>query len=418
VQLRRDFAIMVEDRSDLANRASFFFYLCRTIQMISKHPLFSFQAQPLGLTILALALVFGAGTNVMAQDSPDFEKTIKPIFEKHCMACHGPIENEDESNDFRIDERDDVLDWIGEGSAEDSDFYAFLISDDEDELMPPPEHSKLNQTELDAVKTWIDGDTNWPEDAEFVDRTADLKVPQETEIGNKADPGAQDPAKTQASSDDSDSAEPKDTEEDSVPAGLTDDQKSNQVFRAIGSLHTAAVHLPIGLLLASGIFAFLSLRGNFVMSDCAYYCLWLGTLGAIVACLTGWWYSDMEHRGAVTQFTDLFDQNQDIFWHRTGGLIVTAVAFLLALFAAGARNRDPDDGMLWKVGLILLAGGIGWVGHTGGELAYPKGYKDLEGLYNRLIGNEDPAEKAPPAVKPEEAGKAPVVGETSGESED
>ena len=56
----------------------------------------------------------------------------------------------------------------------------------------------------------------------------------------------------------------------------------------------------------------------------------------------------------------------------------TIFAFLLCLFAAGARNRDPDDGFLWKLGCIVLAGGIGWVGHLGGELTYPGNhYKDL-----------------------------------------
>ena len=76
--------------------------------------------------------------------------------------------------------------------------------------------------------------------------------------------------------------------------------KSDRIVNAIGSLHPAAVHLPMGLLLASGLFALFSLRGNFVMSDCAYYCLWLGTIGAVFACVSGWWFSPMENQGTVT----------------------------------------------------------------------------------------------------------------------
>ena len=171
-------------------------------------------------------------------------------------------------------------------------------------------------------------------------------------------------------------------------------ETTQRIYNAIGSLHPAAVHLPIGLLLAAGFFALLSLRGNFVMSDCAYYCLWLGALTAIAATASGWWFSPMEKRGTVVVFADLFDMDQKVFWHRTGALIVTAAALLLAIFAAGARNRDPDDGMMWKLGLILLACGIGWVGHTGGELHYPSDhYKDLNALYQSIVDPDAAPEK-------------------------
>jgi len=122
------------------------------------------------------------------------------------------------------------------------------------------------------------------------------------------------------------------------------------------------------------------------MSDCAYYCLWLGAWGAIFACASGWFYSPMEHRGSVNSIADLLDQAQPVFWHRLAGIVATVAAFLLCLFAKGARGRNPDDGTMWKLGAILLAAGIGWVGHTGGELTYGKDhYKDLNELVEILI---------------------------------
>jgi len=172
------------------------------------------------------------------------------------------------------------------------------------------------------------------------------------------------------------------------------------IYNAVGSLHPAAVHLPIGLLLAAGIFGFLSLRGSFVMSDCAYYCLWLGTLGAIVACVSGWWYSPMEHRGTVVEFDDLFDQTHKVFWHRAGGLIVTIVAFLVCLIAKRTRDIDPDEGTLWKLGAIVVACAIGWVGHEGGELTYGKDhYKDLNAIIEMVA---DPDRAGQPAAEPDE----------------
>lgn len=352
-------------------------------------PAFSFS--------ICIAMIVLFSSLVSAQEKVDFVKQIKPIFEKHCVSCHGPVE----PDSFRIDDSEDALAYVEPGDAEESDMYLVLVSDDEEELMPPPEDGiPLTDPQIQLVKTWINQGADWPEGVELVDTSDDA-------VGTVS-----------ANGDVEEKNDPADPEADAAAKA-----KTQQVFNAIGSLHPAAIHLPIGLLLAAGLFAFFSLRGNFVMSDCAYYCLWLGTLGAIIACATGWWFSPMEKRGTVVEFADLFNQDHKVFWHRTGGLVVTAVAFLLALFAAGARNRDPDDGILWKLGLIVLAGGIGWVGHTGGELHYGEGhYKDLNGLYQDVVGDiggakpkaeDGMGEMEEKADKPDADGDIEAIGEPS-----
>jgi uncharacterized membrane protein len=349
--------------------------------------------------IICAVICLGLAQNAVAFDV-DFVKDIKPIFENHCMHCHGPVEQESP----RIDDRDDAMDYIEAGSAEDSVFYEVLISDNEDELMPPEDHNKpLSPAQITLIKTWINEGADWPEDVKLVDVT---RGGSEVVIENEAGEESQEAKLAD------------DADQDEAPAKPPVDPETQQVFNAIGSLHPAAVHLPIGLLLAAGLFALLSLRGNFVMSDCAYYCLWVGTLGAIVACATGWWFSPMEGRGTVETWADLLNDKHPVFWHRTGGLIVTAVAFLLALFAAGARNRDPDDGMLWKLGSILLACAIGWVGHTGGDLHYPPNhYKDLNAVYERIVNpkaDEKPPAKQEPAAKADDD-EASEIGSVSNE---
>ena len=120
----------------------------------------------------------------------------------------------------------------------------------------------------------------------------------------------------------------------------------------------------------------------------------------------------MTNFGTVTDLNDLLDQDQRVFWHRTSGLIFTLFALLLALFAAGARNRDPDDGIMWKLGLIVLAIGIGWVGHEGGELTHGKQhYKDLKAiaadLFPSVFGEADkPAEPLDEQPSEVEVGKS------------
>jgi len=312
--------------------------------------------------------------------------------ELHCLECHGETEKEGEENDFQISDRDDALDFIGSDGAEDSDLFYLIVSEDEDEVMPPPEHSKLTEAQINVLRDWIDQGADWPEDVELVLNT---EAPSSTDPELPASGDGEEPAKV--SQEDAGSDVGKTSGEQVLEMEEPDSSKEiarqkKQLYNAAGSLHPAAVHLPIGLLLASGLFAFLSLRGNYVMGDCAYYCLWLGAFGAVAACFSGWWYSPMEHRGTVTSLQDFLDTSQEVFWHRTGGIIITTFAIILALFARAARKRDAEDGVSWKFGMILLAVCTGLVGHNGGEMAYPNQYKDLNAVYERFFG--DPSKEA------------------------
>ena len=298
------------------------------------------------------SMVALASTAIQAQDKISFEHQVKPFINRYCIECH---EGED-ADSFRMD-NDEMLDYVEPGDPDNSDLYShMLLSDDDDLLMPPIDHSpRPSGPEMILIKTWIQQGASTDDDQDST---------------NMAAPAA--------------------------PASAFE----KHIYNAVGSLHPAAVHLPIGLLLAAGIFGFLSLRGSFVMSDCAYYCLWLGTLGAIVACVSGWWYSPMEHRGTVVEFDDLFDQTHKVFWHRAGGLIVTIVAFLVCLIAKRTRDIDPDEGTLWKLGAIVVACAIGWVGHEGGELTYGKDhYKDLNAIIEMVA---DPDRAGQPAAEPDE----------------
>ena len=94
----------------------------------------------------------------------------------------------------------------------------------------------------------------------------------------------------------------------------------------------------------------------------------------------------MEHQGDVVALADLWDTTQDVFLHRTWALGCSVAALFLAMMAMSTRARDPDDGMLWKLGAICLAAAIGWVGHLGGELTYGKGhYKELNTVIESVV---------------------------------
>lgn len=307
-------------------------------------------------------MLFATTATAMSTEKIDFESQIKPIFNKYCLECHGE-ENEEA---FRIDVNSDMLLYVNEGHPETSDLYNYMtLEEDDDNLMPPVDHEpRPKSSEIQLVSAWIAQGAK-VDGADSADAGSALA---------SGDSGADSGAGA--------AAEPISPE-------------TQRMFNALGSLHTAAIHLPIGLLLGAGLFALLSLGGSFVMSDCAYYCLWLGTLGAIFAVASGLFYSPMEHRGTVNSIADLLDQTQPVFWHRLGGIISTVAALLLCMFAKAARGRNPDDGTMWKLCAIALAAAIGWVGHTGGELTYGKDhYKDLNELVDTFInpaeGNSTP----------------------------
>lgn len=363
------------------------------------------------LNWLPLAIVVACSVSlpdgIFAQeDTVDFKKTIKPLFEKYCISCHGP----DEVQVFRIDDKEDAMDFIEPGNAEESILYEVLVTDDEYQLMPPPdEENPMSAEEIKLVKLWIDQGAEWPEDDES-DELTEGATEKDT-----AEQGASVPPVDLKDGDEAVPALVTEPSEDAEPAKPADAASIDpRIFRAIGSLHPAILHLPMGLLLGAGFFALLSLRGNFVMSDCAYYCLWLGMLGCILASITGWYFSPVKRMGAVEALADLWNTDHRVFWHRTGGLIVTVLAIFVALYASNSRNKNPDDGLIWKLMTILLAGFIGWVGHEGGKLTYGKHhYKDLNELAGEwlpgLFGAKDdegtkpkpPAanETAPPAPK-------------------
>ena len=358
-------------------------------------------------------------------DPVDFVKQIKPIFEQYCLKCHGPEKEED----FRIDDREAAMDYIIPGKAKESQMYTVLFSEDPEELMPPPdEKNPLKPEQIKLIEKWIDEGAKWPDGVEF-------KMPSEKQGGGEPAPGTGGTAQQPSANPPQAGAQPildgpvqevppKQTPPTQGTVGQTSDEsakdsaagnkeatsgdkpavagvddankdkagtqpskKDYNVYNAIGSLHPAVLHLPVGLLFAAGIFGLIGIRGNFVMSDCAYYCLWLGTFGSVLACVTGWWFSSMEGRGSVAAVQDLWNQQQPIFWHRTSALVITLFAVCLCFYARSARLRDPDDGFLWKLAALLLAAGIGFVGHNGGELTHGKNlYQDLYGLIEDKTG--------------------------------
>lgn len=105
--------------------------------------------------------------------SVDFNRDIRPLFSKHCTACHGGVKaaggisfvyrekalSKGKSDEFAI----------VPGKPNDSELLRRITSDDPDEVMPKPDHGpKLTAAEIEKFRAWIEQGAQWSELWSFV----------------------------------------------------------------------------------------------------------------------------------------------------------------------------------------------------------------------------------------------------------
>ena len=114
-------------------------------------------------TCTAILTLAGMVSSLSAQkDGISYNRDIRPILSNHCFSCHG-LDEKHRKAKLRLDVREeaimsrDGIQAIAPGSIEDSESWMRIISDDEDEVMPPPEtHKSLTAEEKKLVKQWIE----------------------------------------------------------------------------------------------------------------------------------------------------------------------------------------------------------------------------------------------------------------------
>ena len=114
---------------------------------------------------IALMMVWGLNLQSSSQEI-SFNRDIRPILSNKCFACHGPDEH-DRKSKLRLDRSDgsdgayrtiDGTTALKPGSLEESELWHRVITDDVDEIMPPPEAKKkaLTKEEKDLIRKWIE----------------------------------------------------------------------------------------------------------------------------------------------------------------------------------------------------------------------------------------------------------------------
>jgi hypothetical protein len=108
--------------------------------------------------ICLLLCVVWPPTRVVGDDAVDFNRDIRPILSDKCLYCHGQDANHRQA-DLRLDERASALaaGVIVPGDSEGSELLRRVLTEDPDELMPPPDSNRqLAPEQKQLLRRWID----------------------------------------------------------------------------------------------------------------------------------------------------------------------------------------------------------------------------------------------------------------------
>ena len=122
------------------------------------------------LVLLVLTVPLAVNAAEPVGDGAFFENNVRPLLEKRCTECHG---EKKQKADLRLDRKAHAFKGgesgavIVAGDSAKSPLFQRVISDDEDERMPPRKAGgkALGKEEIAVLKTWIDAGAVWPESA-------------------------------------------------------------------------------------------------------------------------------------------------------------------------------------------------------------------------------------------------------------
>ena len=112
---------------------------------------------------MRLALLF-LPTLLAQSPKVDFARDIQPLFQKHCISCHGPAQ---QSRGLRLDQRSSAMEGrgsvrLGPGNAAASMVYLRTVGTKYGPQMPLS-GTPLKPAEIELIRTWIDQGADWPD---------------------------------------------------------------------------------------------------------------------------------------------------------------------------------------------------------------------------------------------------------------
>jgi len=135
-----------------------------------------------------------------------------------------------------------------------------------------------------------------------------------------------------------------------------------KLVRWLGKTHPPAVHFPIALLTAATVAELLRMAtGKPAFDAISRYCIWFGTLTAVIAGALGWCAGSFR----------LTDASWVLMTHRWLGTSAVACAGLVLLLSEASRRPDRRrTRMSFRVALLVVAVLVSATGYFGGAVVF------------------------------------------------
>ena len=160
------------------------------------------------------------------------------------------------------------------------------------------------------------------------------------------------------------------------------------------NVHPLVVHFPIALLVLAVAAEWVSaVRGHPTLETIARWSLYLGTIAAALAAISGWY--------AAQTVTEVAAAHDSIAHHQRLGFLTLGTAAVLAFWRFGSAARGgPRPRWLFRLGVLGLGAFLLWTAEEGGELVYEYG-----------VGTELTAPEGPLAEPPSDSGRSGPTGD-------
>jgi mono/diheme cytochrome c family protein len=120
---------------------------------------------------LAVVPVRAADLPPAAARPIEFDRDVRPLFVRHCYACHGP---DKQKSGLRLDRKADALKGgddgvvIVPGKGAESPLVRLTAGAEADRVMPP-KGERLTAEQVGVLRAWVDQGAKWPDAGESVD---------------------------------------------------------------------------------------------------------------------------------------------------------------------------------------------------------------------------------------------------------
>lgn len=114
------------------------------------------------LTFIVLVVCSFIPNAARCDEKVDFARDVRPVLSTHCFKCHGRDEDKRQAG-LRLDMRDSATSAVDSGTVpivpgkpDESELVRRIFSDDESEMMPPPDaKNPLTDEQKEILKRWI-----------------------------------------------------------------------------------------------------------------------------------------------------------------------------------------------------------------------------------------------------------------------